>query len=262
MFISVLIGLGISVWIAGLAYFKHSLNQSGFIAATFFGTVIYVFGGILVWGTLIAFFVSSSLITKLSENKDKKHTEGRNYVQVIANSLVATTFSVLFYFFKAEIFLLAAIVAISTSNSDTWASEIGSMSKGKTFYILNFKVAPKGVSGAISGLGTLASFIGALFIGIIFLSLYAITKSITFSQILYFGFVITSCGFLGNLIDSYLGALIQAKYRGIHTGTITENRWLPNEKVVLASGLALITNDMVNVLSALFASILTVIFFN
>jgi uncharacterized membrane protein len=74
--------------------------------------------------------------------------------------------------------------------------------------------------------------------------------------------VITSCGFLGNLIDSYLGALIQAKYRGVDTGTITEKKWLPNEKVVLASGLALITNDMVNLLSALFASILTVIFFN
>lgn len=262
MFVSVLIGLGISLLIAGLAYLKHSLNKSGFIAATFFGAVIYVFGGILVWGTLIAFFISSSVITKLSENKDKKHTEGRNYVQVIANSLVVTIFAVLFYIYKAEIFLLAAVVAISTSNSDTWASEIGSMTKGKTFYILNFKVAPKGVSGAISGLGTFASFIGALFIGIIFLSLYAITESITLTQILYFGFVITSCGFLGNLIDSYLGALIQAKYRGIDTGTITEKRWLPNEKVVLASGLALITNDMVNVLSALFASILTVIFFN
>jgi uncharacterized protein (TIGR00297 family) len=262
MLISVLIGLGISVLIAGIAYFRHSLNKSGFIAATFFGTLIYVFGGILVWGTLIAFFISSSLITKLSENKDKKHTEGRNHLQVIANSLVAIIFSILYYVTKTEIFLLAAVVAISTSNSDTWASEIGSISKGKTFYIVNFKVAPKGASGAISGLGTLASFIGALFIGIIFIGLYAITESITFTQILYFGFVITSYGFLGNLIDSYLGALIQAKYRGIDTGTITENKWLPNEKVVLASGLALITNDMVNLLSALFASILTVIFFN
>ncbi len=261
MLISVLIGLGISAVIAGLAYVKHSLDKSGFIAATLFGAAIYVFGGILVWGTLIAFFISSSLITKLNETRDLKHTKGRNYIQVIANSLVATLFSLLYYVFKTEIFLLAAVVAISTSNSDTWASEIGAMSKGKTFYILNFKVAPKGVSGAISGLGTLASLFGALFMGLVFVSLYAINEPTTLTQLLYYGFVITSCGFLGNLIDSYLGALLQAKYRGVDSGTYTENRWLPNEKVILASGLALITNDMVNVLSAMFASILTVIFF-
>lgn len=258
---SVLIGLFISGLVAGLAYFKRSLDKSGLLAASLLGMLIYVFGGILVWGTLIAFFISSSLITKLNENKDKKHTQGRNYVQVIANSLVPVIFSVLYYVFNNEIFILAAVVSISTSNSDTWASEIGAMSKGKTFYILNFKVAPKGVSGAISGLGTFASLIGALFMGLVFVGLYAITEPMTLTQVLYYGFVITTCGFLGNLIDSYLGALIQAKYRGVDTGTYTEKRWLPNEKVVLASGLALITNDMVNLLSALSASILTIIFF-
>lgn len=261
MFVSVLIGLGISGFIAGLAYVKHSLNLSGFLAATLLGAIIYVFGGMLIWGSLIAFFISSSLITKLNEHKQKKHTAGRNYVQVMANGLVAAIFCILYYVLKTEIFLLAAAVAISTSNSDTWASEIGIMSKGKTWNILNFKVAPKGVSGAISGLGTLASILGAFAIAMVFVGIYALTQSITLAETLYFGFVITSCGFLGNLIDSYLGALIQAKYRGVDTGTYTENRWLPNEKVVLASGLALITNDMVNILSALSASILTVIFF-
>lgn len=261
MFISVLIGLSISALIAGLAYLKKSLDKSGVIAAALFGTIIYTFGGFLVWGSLIFFFISSSLITKLNENNDQKHTKGRNYIQVIANSLVVTLFTILYYIYQSEIFLLAAVVAISTSNSDTWASEIGAMSKGKTFYILNFKVAPKGVSGAISGLGTFASLVGALFIGVVFVGLYAINHTITLNQAFYFGFVITLCGFLGNLIDSYLGGLIQAKYRGLETGTYTEKRWLPNEKVVLASGLALITNDMVNLLSALAASILTVIFF-
>ncbi len=261
MLISTLIGLGISALIAGLAYLKHSLDKSGFIAATLLGTAIYVFGGILVWGTLIAFFISSSLITKLNETRDRKHTKGRNYVQVLANGLVPAVFSILYYLFKTEIFLLAAVVAISTSNSDTWASEIGAMSKGKTVYILNFKTAPKGVSGVVSGLGTLASLLGALFMGLVFVGLYAITQPTTLTQFLYFGFIVTLCGFLGNLIDSYLGALIQAKYRGVDTGTYTENRWLPNEKVILASGLALITNDMVNLLSAMSASLLTVALF-
>ncbi|HAX03655.1 MAG TPA: DUF92 domain-containing protein [Acholeplasmataceae bacterium] len=261
MFLDAIIGLLISFIVAFLAYLKKSLNVSGMVTAILLGTIIYMFGGFLVWGSLIAFFISSSLITKISEKSEKKVSKGRNYVQVLANGLVAAIFSIVYYILQAEIFLLAAVVSIATSNSDTWASEIGSLSKGKTFYILNFKIAPKGVSGAISGLGTFASFIGAFFIAGVFIGLYAIQYGLGFDDFLMFGGIITICGFLGNLIDSYLGGLIQAKYRGVETGTYTEKRWLPNEKVVLASGLALITNDAVNLLSGLAASLITLVFF-
>lgn len=261
MFLNAIIGIGISLLIAGLAYLKKSLDKSGLYTATILGAVIYAFGGIVVWGVLIAFFISSSLITKVSEKSEKKESKGRNYIQVLANGLVAGIFSILYYFLKMEIFLIAAVVSIATSNSDTWASEIGRLSKGKTFYILNFRIAPKGVSGAISGLGTFASALGSLFIAGVFLGLYALVFGLDFTQFMFFGAVITICGFLGNLIDSYLGGSIQAKYRGVDTGTYTEKGWLPNEKVVLASGLAMITNDVVNLLSGLAASILTVVLF-
>ena len=260
MFLDMLIGISISLIIALLAYLKHSLNRSGLFTATLLGTVIYTFGGIIVWGSLIAFFISSSLITKVSEKNDKKESKGRNYIQVLANGLVAAIFSILYYFLQREIFLLAAVVSIATSNSDTWASEIGSLSKGKTFYILNFKIAPKGVSGAISGLGTFASLLGAFFITGIFIGLYAVVKGMNFETIIVYGGIVTICGFLGNIIDSYLGGLIQAKYKGVESGTYTEKRWLPNEKVELASGLALITNDAVNLLSGLAASLITLFF--
>lgn len=261
MFLDIIIGIGISFAVAGFAYVKKSLNLSGFFTAILLGAVIYTFGGILVWGSLIAFFISSSLITKISEKKEKKTSKGRSYIQVLANGMIAAIFSILYYFIRMEFFLLAAVVSLATSNSDTWASEFGLLSKGKTFYILNFKVAPKGVSGAISGLGILASFFGSLFIAGIFLSLYAIRYGIGVEDFLVFGGIITICGFLGNLIDSYLGGSLQAKYRGIDTGTYTEKRWLPNEKVILASGLALITNDVVNFLSGLAASLITLVFF-
>lgn len=261
MFVNAMIGFGISLLIASLAYWKKSLNKSGFFTATLLGTIIYTFGGILVWGSLIAFFVSSSLITKISDKNDKEESKGRNYVQVLANGLVAAIFSIVYYFVQIEIFLIAAVVSIATSNSDTWASEIGRLSKGKTFYILNFKIAPKGVSGAISGLGTFASLLGSLFIAIVFLGLYAINDGIGLEDVFLFGGIISLCGFLGNIIDSYLGGTLQAKYRGIESGRYTEKRWLPNERVILASGLALITNDAVNLLSGLAASLITLIFF-
>ena len=261
MFLDAIIGFGISFVIAFLAYLKKSLDLSGFLTAIILGTIIFVFGGWLVWGSLIAFFISSSLITKISEKSEKKKSKGRNVIQVLANGLIAAIFSIVYHITQIEIFLLAAVVSIATSNSDTWASVVGSLSKGKTFYILNFKIAPKGVSGAISGLGTFASLIGSFFIAGVFIGLYALLYGVKVEDFLLFGGIITVCGFLGNLIDSYLGGFLQAKYRGVESGTYTEKSWLPNEKVVLASGLALITNDAVNFLSGLAASLITLVFF-
>ena len=69
MFIDAIIGISLSFVVAILAYFKKSLNQSGLFTAVLLGTVIYMFVGMVVWGSLIAFFISSSLITKVSEKK-------------------------------------------------------------------------------------------------------------------------------------------------------------------------------------------------
>jgi uncharacterized protein (TIGR00297 family) len=255
------IGLLISFGIAFLAYLKRSLTQDGLFTATLLGTIIYAFGGITVWGVLIAFFISSSLLTKLHEKKEKDLSQGRSYRQVIANGLVAATFSVLYYVFQNEIWMLAAVVSIASANSDTWASEIGALSKGKTIHILNFKLVPKGVSGAISKLGTFASLLGALFIAIVFIGLLSIKESITFPVVIEYVLIITLCGFLGSLIDSLLGATLQAKYQGIISGQITEQSFLPDEKVILISGIVFITNDTVNFLSSLAASLLSLLFF-
>lgn len=259
--IDVIIGVLISGLIAFLAYLKKSLTISGFLTAVVLGTLIYSFGGVIVWAALIGFFISSSLLTKLHEKKDHVSSKGRNYIQVISNGLVATVFSMIYFFTQVEIFLLAAVVSIATSNSDTWASEIGVLSKGKTRSIVNFKLVPKGMSGAISKLGTVASLIGSFFIAAIFVSIYVIQNGFDLEIVLSYGTIITIFGFIGCFIDSYLGALLQAKYKGVHSGEITEKKWLPNEKVVLASGLAIITNDAVNFLSGLFASVIAVLFF-
>lgn len=260
MFIDYMIGFILSLSIALTAYLKHSLVKSGLIAAIFIGTFIYVFGGLTLWVVLISFFISSSLLTKLHEKKEDSPDKGRNYLQVISNGLVPAIFSILYYYLNSEIFLIAAAASIATSNSDTWASEIGILSKGKTRNVINFKVVEKGISGGVTRLGTIASLIGALFIGLIFSLMYLITFGVTFEILLTFTLIITLCGFLGCLIDSYLGSVIQAKYRGIDSGKISEKKWLTDEKVILVSGIVFITNDTVNFLSSLIASFITIIF--
>lgn len=249
MAIQFLIGFILSLVIAYLAYKKHSLNQSGLITATVLGTIIYGFGTYVVWGALILFFISSSLLTKLHEKKVKDASSGRNYVQVLSNSFVAAMFSVLFYVTKNELFMVAAVISIASCNSDTWASEIGVLSKGKTYSILTFKEVEKGISGGVSRLGTAASFLGALFIGLSFVMLYRFSPLYINSKIGIYFVVITTGGFIGCLVDSYMGILLQAKYRGEKSDKYTEKPFLENEKTILTSGLAWITNDAVNFIS-------------
>lgn len=211
MAIQFLLGFIFSFIVGFAAYKKHSLNQSGLIAATLSGTLIYGFGTYIVWGSLILFFISSSLITKFGEKKIKHHSEGRNYIQVLSNSFIATLFSIFYYFTKNELFMVAAVISIASCNSDTWASELGVLSKGKTYSILTFKEVTRGVSGGVSRLGTLASVGGALFIGFSFMGLYAFSPIYNPNKLFLYFSVVSFGGFVGCLVDSYMGILLQAK---------------------------------------------------
>ena len=55
---------------------------------------------------------------------------------------------------------------MAAANSDTWASEIGSMSKGKPISVKTFKRAERGTSGAVSLLGTFAAVVGSFLIAL------------------------------------------------------------------------------------------------
>ena len=55
----------------------------------------------------------------------------RDWQQVMANGGLAAMASALYYYTGAPIWLLGACICIAAANSDTWASEVGSMSKRK-----------------------------------------------------------------------------------------------------------------------------------
>src|SRR5574340_966861 len=62
------LGLVLSSVVAWLAYRRDALTKSGAVGAILTGTAIFGFGG-LDWGLLlIAFFVSSSLLTRYKES--------------------------------------------------------------------------------------------------------------------------------------------------------------------------------------------------
>lgn len=259
-----IIGIILSFLISYIAFKKNSLNLSGFIAAIILGTLLYVFGSMYFWSILIGFFISSSILTKFRK-KDKEtldeiseKTDSRDYMQVMANGGLGLIYALLYYIWKDPVYLLAYAVSFSAANADTWSSEIGVLSKSSPFSIITFKKTMKGQSGAISLLGTLAAFLGALFISLIFIIEYAFSFGWTNKLIFYF-LIALLCGFIGSIVDSILGATIQTKYKCKVCGKITEKRYHHNIETLHVKGFKIINNDVVNFMSPLIATILAIL---
>lgn len=201
-------------------------------------------------------FASSSLLSKV-HNKQKLESEKvlgksgpRDYVQALANLGVATVCFLIYSFSNNVIWVAAGVGSVATGNADSWASEIGSMSKKPPFSILTFKPMRPGISGGVSALGTLAGLAGSLFIACTsFFTLQALDQIDV--SLLSFLFATSLAGFVGMLFDSLLGVLFQALYLDPHTHQTTERQ----EGNRLVKGITWMSNDLVNFLSTLFGGL-------
>ena len=227
-----------------------SLSLSGGIAAIIIGLTLYVSGGWKLLFLLGAFFASSSVWSKWkAERKSAAEsrlakTSVRDWQQVAANGGAALIFSIIYFYLKEPIWLLASIGAIASSNADTWASELGVLSKSKPLSVRTWKRVDSGTSGAITLMGTLAALFGALFIAAASFIVYS-------GASLQIVFLITIAGFIGNIIDTLLGAFVQIQYQCPQCGTYTEKTFHCTCKTVKVKGTALLNNESVNFLSSL-----------
>lgn len=242
--VSFMIGLVLSLLVSLLAYKKKSLDKSGFITAVVVGTVIYYFGTYLIFTLLMCFFISSSLVTKKDEKYEK---EGRNFYQVIVNALVAVVCSVLYFYTKNEQYLVLASIGLAAANSDTWASEIGGRTKGVTRSIVTFKRIEQGESGGISLLGTLSALLGSFFIAVVSY-LLLLSLIVPMYSWYYYLIIITIAGFIGDVIDSLLGVLVQEKYLDSKTNTVVEHPGNRKESQRI-SGIPYFNNNIINLIS-------------
>lgn len=262
--LEIIIGLISSTIIALVAYKKKSLNKSGMIAAIILGTAIFSLGGSIPFTLMLVFFISSSIISKIGKNKkkglDKIHekSDARDFVQVIANGGVAVICLFLFQKTKDIRFFIASAVSFAAANSDTWASEIGVLSKGKTISIITGKKIEKGVSGGISLLGTVSAFLGATVIGIAYTTIYILLVGYDKKSLIIL-FIIIILGFLGSIVDSILGITIQGQYIDDIEGNITEKKFNGRKENRLISGFRFINNDVVNILSNFIVTTLSIL---
>lgn len=240
-----------SALLAGTAYHLKSLSVSGFFGALFMGSIMFSLGGVQWMAPMAAFFILSSLISKIGKVKKRsaslmaeKH-DVRDIYQVYANGGIGFVCVILFYFSNNDLFYVAYLASLASAAADTWATEFGTLLGKYPRKITNFQSVLPGESGGITLTGTLASILGAFSIG---LTGYILSSDIDGK---IFALIVLA-GFSGALIDSILGATIQAQYRCPHCQKITEKQIHCGEYTTqLQKGIRPINNDVINLLCTL-----------
>lgn len=248
----------IPIAVSWLAYRRQSLNGAGAVAAFALSAILYLSGGLRFLFILLAFFVSSTVLTRW-KGEAKKPLEDelyekngtRDLVQVAANGGAALLAALLYIMVPMEFLAVAVFGAFAACNADTWASEIGILSRKDPISILTFKPIQRGMSGGISSLGLAASLAGAFFIGLLYIPFHP--SDTPWSAVLARVAIITAVGFLGSLIDSFLGASLQVSYKNAKSGRLTEKRYTQLTRNLKEKGLNWLNNDMVNFISSTLA---------
>ena len=259
---SLILGLVLSILIAFLAWRRGSLSQSGAVGAVIVGTLIFGLGG-WVWGVLLAvFFISSSLLSHFKEREKaavaEKFEKGhrRDMGQVLANGGLGAVIAVLSAIVPESVvpqltwfFLFLGVMA--TVTADTWATELGTLSKGAPRLITNGRAVEVGTSGGVSPLGTGVSFAGGLLIGLTAGLLAPVAGLLPWSAALPVAFIGALSGAAGSLIDSLLGATIQQIYYCDTCAKETERRLHRCGTTTRPlRGWAWMNNDLVNLISS------------
>ena len=196
----------ISLYIGLNGLKKKSLSTSGAISAIVVGFITFSLS-VVVGIVLIAFFLSSSKLTKLGAEKkrliEKDYKTGgqRTAIQVFSNAFSATILLLLIPITTSTIttptspqtpsslltllpspstvpfltttpmwftaLIIGALAHYACCCADTWSSELGSLSPSPPHLITTLEKVPAGTNGGVSRNGTLAGLVGGVFIGVV-----------------------------------------------------------------------------------------------
>mmetsp|Transcript_22721 Transcript_22721/g.54391 ORF Transcript_22721/g.54391 Transcript_22721/m.54391 type:complete len:417 (+) Transcript_22721:194-1444(+) len=265
------------VGLAQYGYRRRALSPSGAAAAALVGflTMASSFRFTVV---LLGFFLASSAITRVGEElKDieEGHKKGgqRDAWQVLSNGGIPSALAVAFWAAcgAADAPLAAAGSALPATVlpaaflgyyacccGDTWASELGVLSKATPRLITTLQPVRPGTNGAVTPLGTAASLAGGAFIGLCFGAAGLAAPGLSEAQRAAMQAQAAPClmagaaaGLLGSVVDSLLGATVQFTGYNRKTKKITSKR---SKDVTHISGISVLDNNTVNLVSASFTS--------
>jgi uncharacterized protein (TIGR00297 family) len=241
-------GFLLALLVAFIGWRMQALSSSGVWAAVISGGLIFGLGGIPWAVLLLTFFVSSSALSKaFSQRKrsmNEKFSKGsrRDWQQVLANGGLGVFLVLLYFLFPEKDWIWIAYVgAMAAVNADTWATEVGVLSRTPPRLIITGEVVERGTSGGITLIGSLAAFLGGLLVSLV---AAFITPNIHLPLFILGG---SLGGMAGALVDSVLGASVQGIYFcpscqketerhplhscGTETNPVRGWRWVNNEVV-------------------------------
>lgn len=246
--------------IASLAFWRGSLSKSGVAGALLVGTLTFGFGG-WFWGLLLGvFFISSSFLSHFKESEKREAAEKfekghrRDFAQALANGGLGALIALGNVLFPSPVWYFMFTGTMATVTADTWATELGTLSKNPPRLITNGKRVEVGTSGGISPLGTAVSTIAGLIIG---LAAGLLGKKKALWQFAAIG---AASGLLGSLFDSLLGATVQQIFYCDTCQKETERRQHRcGSQTRQIRGYSWLNNDMVNLLASLIGGLVAIL---
>jgi uncharacterized protein (TIGR00297 family) len=237
----VALGAALAAAVGVAAYRARALTPGGALAAFLVGTVVFGAGGWRAALVLFAFFIPSTLLSRLGSREKEKLEDvaakhgARDAWQVLANGGVAAA-CVLVALHGSAAFAAAFAGAFAAASADTWGTEIGTLSGSAPRSLLTFRPMRAGLSGGVTTVGTAATIGGAALVA-------AVAAAVRIAPF----WTVLAGGLAGALFDSLLGAGPQAL------------RWCPRcmrecetnphrcgSPTILRRGFAWMQNDAVN----------------
>ncbi|XP_029604104.1 transmembrane protein 19 [Salmo trutta] len=253
---------------------KRSLDHSGALGALLVGFILTM-ANMSFFSALLAFFITSSKLTRWKEEVKKKldsdYKEGgqRNWVQVFCNGGVPTELALLYMIevgpgempvdfgkqYSASWMCLSLLGALACSTGDTWASEVGPvLSQTKPRLITSWREVPTGTNGGVTPVGLLASFLGGLAVGVAYyISQILLVRDLHLADpqwpIIVYG---AMAGLLGSMLDSVLGAHWQYSGYDESLGKVVNYASVTTKRIC---GKPILDNNGVNLFSSIIVAL-------
>lgn len=262
--LSLLLGFFLAILIGYLAYRAGALSSSGAWAAALTGGLIFGLGGLAWAALLLTFFISSSALSRAFSRRkqtlSEKFAKGnrRDAGQVLANGGLGAALALASawlpdgVYSSGGVWLWVAFAgAMAAVNADTWATELGVLSRSAPRRITTWEEAERGSSGAVSLTGYLAALGGAALVAGVAAAFSPALPALRLVVSVVAG------ALAGSSADSLLGATLQAIYfcPSCHKETERYPLHLCGTQTVWLRGWRWLNNDLVNFACSLVGSI-------
>ncbi|TKX19727.1 integral membrane-like protein [Elsinoe australis] len=239
------LAFGTTLLLVSYSTWHSKLTPTG-IATAFVTALLHIsFPSPLPFASLVTFFLAGTIATRVGKAVKSGFTvsstggsgaEGpRNAVQVLANSGPASLFIVAAFaapYLGVDVFagaqgkgkggdeavvqrvVFGAACAYAAAAADTLSSELGILAKGSPFLIVPpFRKVPRGTNGGVTVVGLGAGLLGGAVIGGLHFYYHGDVVGAVAIAVLGLG---------GSVLDSVLGAVLQATVEDKRTGKVVE----------------------------------------